>query len=91
MSKIQTAGITTDLVSRASIKGDVNELIITVGSTWHRAVHQERMIAAQKLWQVWGDINTPTDMDTSRIKLVDVNGNQVGGSGVMGSSIKVDK
>lgn len=91
MSKIQTAGITADLVSRASIKADVNELSITVGSTWHRVVYQERLIAAQKLWKLWADINTPSDLDTSRIQLVDVNGNRVGGSGLMGSSIKVDK
>lgn len=91
MSKIESAGITNDLVSNAGLKGDPNELILTVGTSWHRITRQERLSAARKLWNVWADINTPTDMDASRIALVDARGNRVGGSGVMGSSVKVDK
>jgi hypothetical protein len=91
MSKLETAGIANDLVSSAGFKGLPDELIITVGSTWHRAIRQERLIAAKNLWKLWSEINSPNDRDKSRIKLVDVNGNEVGGSGVMGSSIKVDK
>lgn len=92
IAKIGNAGVTNDLVASAR-RDDVNpeELIVTVGSTWHRVVKQERLMAAQNLWKLWSGINTPDDVDKSRIKLVDANGNKVGGSGVMGSSVKVDK
>jgi hypothetical protein len=66
-------------------------VIVTVGSTWHHAIRQQRLMAAQKLWRAWSEINSPTDPDKSRIKLVDGNGNEVGGSGVMGSSIDIKK
>lgn len=93
IAKIESVGIANDLIAGASVDGKLGAdlLIVTVGATWHRVVRQERLIAAKKLWEVWAEINTPTDMDASRIKLVDVNGNSVGGSGVMGSSVKVDK
>ncbi|MBZ0234418.1 MAG: hypothetical protein K8M05_18960 [Deltaproteobacteria bacterium] len=90
VTKLEGAGIGRDLVSNVSLKGDPDELLITVGPSWHRAIRQERLMAAQNLWKMWADINTPTTPDTSRIKLVDANGNEVGGSGLgAGSRIKV--
>jgi hypothetical protein len=38
---------------------------------------------------MWAQINSPKDFDGSAIQLVDVNGNEVGGSGIAGSSISV--
>ncbi len=90
VSKLETAGLGGDLVSNAGLKGDPDELIITVGASWHRAVRQDRLVAAQNLWKMWAEINAPTDPDASRIKLVDINGNQVGGSRLgAGSLIQV--
>lgn len=93
IAKIESVGIANDLIARASVDGKLSAdlLVITVGSTWHRAGRQGRLVAAQRLWQVWSEINSPTNPDTSRIQLVDANGNKIGGSSlVAGSSIKVD-
>jgi hypothetical protein len=89
VAKLGTAGITNDLVASAKLGLIHDELVVTVGETWHQAVRQDRLMAAQNLWKLWASINSPTDPDHSRIKLVDTNGNEVGGSGVMGSSISV--
>ncbi len=74
-------------VRRGSL--DPDELVITVGSTWHASLRQERLMAAQNMWKLWASINTPTDLDKSRIKLVDVNRNEVGGSGAIGAGSRV--
>ncbi|MBI4918091.1 MAG: hypothetical protein HY825_19790 [Acidobacteria bacterium] len=64
-----------------------NTLVITVGDGWHVAVKQIRLQAAQDLWRMWADINSPSSSDDSRIKIVDLNGNEVGGSRVVGGSV----
>lgn len=46
-------------------------------------------LQAQNLWRLWSNINSPENPDKSHIKLVDLNGNPLGGSGVMGSSVSV--
>ncbi|MBI5487416.1 MAG: hypothetical protein HY905_08790 [Deltaproteobacteria bacterium] len=66
---------------------DGNTLVITVGDGWHVAVKQIRLQAAQDLWRMWADINSASSPDDSRIKLVDLNGNEVGGSRVIGGSM----
>jgi hypothetical protein len=67
-----------------------DQLQVVVGPGWHRQVKQERLIAAQNLWATWAQINSPKDLDKSRLELLDVNGNEVGGSGILaGSSISV--
>jgi hypothetical protein len=67
-----------------------DQLQVVVGPAWHRQVKQERLIAAQNLWATWAQINSPKDLDKSRLELVDVNGNEVGGSGILaGSTISV--
>jgi hypothetical protein len=67
-----------------------DQLQVVVGPAWHRQVKQERLIAAQNLWATWAQINSPKDLDKSRLELLDVNGNEVGGSGILaGSSISV--
>ncbi len=50
---------------------------------------EERLIAAQNLWATRAQINSPKNFDDSGIQLVDVNGNEVGGAGIAGSSISV--
>jgi hypothetical protein len=92
MTKIREFGIREDTVVRAELDplGSGNDAIITVGPLWNRAVKEERLQAAQKIWQMWAAIMTPRDPDTSHVKLVDSTGNTVGRSGVMGSSIEVN-
>ncbi len=48
---------------------------------------QERLQAAQALWQMWVKIVRPKQPDHARIKLVDLLGNEVGGSRALGGSL----
>jgi hypothetical protein len=64
-----------------------DQLVITVPNAFHRLHYQERLQAAQLLWQVWVTVLKPKDADYARIKLVDRLGNEVGGSRALGGSM----
>jgi len=64
-----------------------DQLVIAVPNTFHRLHYQERLQAAQLLWQVWVTVLKPKDPDHARIKLVDRLGNEVGGSRALGGSL----
>jgi hypothetical protein len=64
-----------------------DQLVITVPNGFHRLHYQERLQAAQLLWQVWVTVLKPKDPDRARIKLVDLLRNEVGGSRVLGGSL----
>jgi hypothetical protein len=64
-----------------------DQLVITVPNAFHRLHYQERLQAAQLLWQVWVTVLKPKDPDHARIKLVDRLGNEVGGSRALGGSL----
>jgi hypothetical protein len=64
-----------------------DQLVITVPNAFHRLHYQERLQAAQLLWQVWVTVLKPKDADHARIKLVDRLGNEVGGSRALGGSL----
>jgi hypothetical protein len=91
VAAVRKAGVGTALIVDA--KRDPlldDQLQVVVGAVWHRQVKQERLIAAQNLWRTWAQINSPKDLDKSRLELLDVNGNEVGGSGILaGSTISV--
>ncbi len=72
-----------------SVGKGVNEgqVVITVTDLWHLAPYQERLQAAQSLWQEWANIHSPQDVDRARIKLVDLSGNEVGGSRILAGSL----
>lgn len=75
-----------------SVKISDNTATITVSNDWHFSHYQVRLQAAQNLWECWAKINSPAEVDTSRIQIVDGNGNRVGGSRMLGGSlIWVDK
>ena len=63
------------------------QLIIVVPNQFHRLHYQERLQAAQALWQMWVKIVRPKQPDHARIKLVDLLGNEVGGSRALGGSL----
>lgn len=60
---------------------------ITVTNAWHYSVYQVRLQAAQNLWKIWASIASPSKPDRARIKIVDFNGNEVGGSRILGGSL----
>jgi hypothetical protein len=64
-----------------------DELKVTVANAWHYEPHQIRLQTAQSLWKAWAAIHAPADLDRARLRLVDLNGNDVGGSGWLGGSM----
>lgn len=67
-------------------------VLITVANEWHYQPYQIRKQAAQGLWNSWASIFSPEDSDSARIKILDLNGNRVGGSSAFaGSLVDVDK
>lgn len=92
IARLEQVGIAPGLVvsvARDEVLPDM--LVITVGAAWHRAIKQERRLAAQNLWKLWVRVNGGVEVpDRNWIRLVDVNGNNVGGSGMWGGAdIKV--
>lgn len=65
---------------------------VTVGTGYHYQPYQVRLQLAQNLWTIWATAVCPSRQDSAHLKLVDLNGNTVGGSGwLAGSMIEVDK
>lgn len=74
------------LIVGAELSPVPGEVVITVGDSWHREAKQNRLQAAQNLWKIWAHVSNPDNPDKARIKIVDMNGNRVGGSGALGGS-----
>lgn len=60
---------------------------ITLRNVWHLRNKQIRLQDAQTLWKAWAVVASKDDPDSARIKLVDLNGNEVGGSRVLAGSL----
>lgn len=66
-------------------------LTIRLEDGWHYLPKQIRLQYAQNMWSIWAKKSSPEKVDSARIKLVDKNGNKVGGSGWLGGSdVKVN-
>lgn len=89
---LQATGTPSSLSMLEGSQFDGDTIIITVANTWHLMPYQLRLQAAQNLWQTWAKIASPQDLDRARLKLVDLNGNEVGGSRfIAGSAIWVQE
>ena len=78
------------LVKRVSVRklgDDIWEATLTVDNLWHIRHYQIRLQDAQTLWEAWARIASPNDLDKARISLVDLNGNEVGGSRWLAGSL----
>jgi hypothetical protein len=60
---------------------------ITVSNAWHVVPYQIRLQAAQNIWKLWATISAPVREVEAKISIVDLNGNEVGGSRVWGGSL----
>jgi len=60
---------------------------ITLRNVWHLRNKQIRLQDAQTLWKAWAVVASKDDPDNARIKLVDLNGNEVGGSRLLAGSL----
>lgn len=76
-----------DSVSVRRIGDKTWEAELTVRNIWHLRHYQLRLQDAQTLWKAWAVIASPNEPDLARIKLVDENGNEVGGSRILGGSL----
>lgn len=77
-----------ELVSYKYADTDECSIVIKVRNTWHYQIKQVRLQAAQNLWNLWAqDYYLEDTKDTCRMDLVDLNGNNVGGSSWLGGSI----
>lgn len=78
-----------NFVKRVSMKriSSSLQLTITVSNIWHIRAYQIRLQDAQTLWEIWARIASPSELDSARIKIVDLRGNEVGGSRVLAGSL----
>jgi hypothetical protein len=67
--------------------GDIWTATLTVDNVWHMKLYQIRLQDAQTLWEAWARIASPSEPDKARISIVDMRGNEVGGSRVWGGSL----
>lgn len=90
ISKLNEVGM-NQFVEMVSYKyADANEcsIVVKVRDTWHYQLKQIRLQAAQNLWELWSQSYYLEDKkDKCRMELVDLNGNNVGGSSWLGGSI----
>lgn len=63
------------------------DLELTVSNAWHYQPKQIRLQAAQTLWETWARVASPNELDLAHLKLLDMSGNNVGGSGMFAGSI----
>lgn len=67
---------------------DECSIVIKVRNTWHYQLKQIRLQAAQNLWELWSrSYYLEDEKDKCRMELVDLNGNNVGGSSWLGGSV----
>lgn len=64
---------------------------VIVTNAWHLQPYPVRLQMAQTLWLLWTSVCSAADPDKVYIKIVDVKGNSVGGSGLAGSLVEVSK
>lgn len=76
-----------ETVSVERIGSDIWKATITVDNIWHIRHKQIRLQDAQTLWAAWARIASPTKLDSARITIVDLLGNEVGGSRWLAGSL----
>jgi hypothetical protein len=83
-NKLRMSGIGLETVEKVQVSSMPNIVKIVVSNSWHSQPYQIRLQAAQGLQKLWGNLYLPESPDRGRIELVDLNGNKVGGSKIMG-------
>lgn len=78
-----------DVKNRYSIDGAVT---IFVSDTWHIEHYQRRLQNAQRLFQVWETIRSSGEQSGNAciMTIADLNGNEVGGTGLLGVWVQKD-
>ena len=73
------------LVASTSLEN--HTMTFVMNNDWHLIPYQTRLQTAQNFWEGWAKVDRAESVDVSRIKLVDQNGNEVGGSRVFAGSL----
>jgi hypothetical protein len=63
------------------------QIIIEMKPIWHARNKHLRKNDATQFWKLWASIHSPNDPDRARVKLVSINGDEVGGSRILGGSL----
>ncbi len=85
---LKTAGVKSIReVSVRRIGNSIWEATLTVENLWHIRHKQIRLQDAQTLWEAWARVASARNPDSARIKLVDLRGNEVGGSRNLAGSL----
>jgi hypothetical protein len=93
ISVLKTKGLIGEsgFISDVTFESDNKRAVLTVSNVWHMQAKQIRLQAAQNLWKQWAIIcvnqAVGNNADACPIKLIDNNGNDVGGSSFMGGSL----
>ncbi|MBU4210640.1 hypothetical protein KJ637_04380, partial [Patescibacteria group bacterium] len=90
IKKLDDTGMNQFIESISYKYASTNEcsIVVKVRNTWHSQLKQVRLQATQNLWSLWSQSYFLEDeKDKCRMELVDLNGNNVGGSSWLGGSV----
>ena len=65
-----------------------NVCTIVVENAWHFVAYQIRLQNAQNMDKAWQNIYSPDHKHVALISIVDINSNEVGGTGVLGTWVQ---
>lgn len=89
LAELERQGTRAAAVRAETNPSNADFLDITVTNAWHVSAKQVRLQAAQNLLKLWASINSPREPGRSRIRLLDLNGNEVGGHRMGGLSSSI--
>jgi len=84
-------GVFPGMVSKLEVGGAAGyEVVATMGGTYLRAPRQQQLQFAQVLQRAWAKSKCPGHGDACHVRLVDLMGNRLGGSGMFGSVVSLE-
>jgi regulator of replication initiation timing len=87
LNALETMGVSTVRKIEVTQRGNIWTATLSVDNAWHLSPYQIRLQNAQTLWKTWAQIASPDKPDSARISIVDLNGNEVGGSRMLAGSL----
>ncbi len=83
---LEQVGFDSSIVKSVSVRN--NWVTIVVSNVFHVMSYQTRLQTAQDFEKIWSAVHTETNDDPAAVRITDYNGNEVGGSGLMGIWVK---
>lgn len=80
-------GVDTEGNMLGDIRLDGDEVIVAVENIWHFLPYQIRYQHTENMWHAWALAYSPEKPDKAKISIVDLNGNEVGGSRFLAGSL----